>query len=58
MHHPDGMLWARGPDRSHRVHGEKVPLPDIAPMVLDRLHPPRPDSMRGSPAGGLSYAQA
>ena len=34
MHHPDGMLWIRGPDRTHRIHPDKVPLTMIAPLVL------------------------
>lgn len=34
MHHPDGILWIRQPARPHREHANKVPLRDIAPMLL------------------------
>jgi hypothetical protein len=34
MHHPDGMLWVRTPQRRHVHHAEKVPLTSIAPTIL------------------------
>ncbi len=34
MHHPDGILWIRGKDRRHFVHGEKIPLRSVAPTLL------------------------
>ncbi len=34
-HHPDGMLWIRHPNRQHKVHFEKLPLEDVAPMILN-----------------------
>jgi hypothetical protein len=37
MHHPDGMLWIRHPQRTHSEHPGKVPLTAVAPMIL-RLH--------------------
>jgi hypothetical protein len=49
MHHPDGMLWIRKPNRRHRIYPTKVPLTSIAPTVLDLLSIPRADSMRDDP---------
>jgi hypothetical protein len=40
MHHPDGMLWVRRPERRHRVNRDKLPLTAVAPMVLDLLSSP------------------
>lgn len=37
MHHPDGMLWIRHPERTHSEHPGKVPLTAVAPMIL-RMH--------------------
>ena len=48
MHHPDGMLWIRHPDCSHRVHDRKVPLTDIAPTILSILDLRKPPHMRGT----------
>jgi hypothetical protein len=45
FHHPDGMLWVRRPDRTHRVHPEKVSLRSIAPIVLRHFDLPIPESM-------------
>lgn len=44
-HHPDGLLWARQPDRAHAVHEGKVPLRSLAPAVLEMLDVPQPDFM-------------
>lgn len=49
MHHPDGMLWIRKADRSHRVYDAKVSLTSIAPTILDLLSVPRAEFMRGLP---------
>jgi hypothetical protein len=46
MHHPDGMLWIRQPDRVHSSHAEKVRLAAVAPTLLDLLELPKPDSMK------------
>jgi hypothetical protein len=52
MHHPDGLLWIRRPDRSHRVHPEKVPLTSVAPTILHLL-----DLHRPAHVGGMSLFQ-
>jgi len=46
MHHPEGMLWVRRPDRKHHLHPEKVPLTAVAPMILDMFPVPKPEFMR------------
>jgi hypothetical protein len=46
MHHPDGMLWIRRPNRSHSQHAEKVPLSAVAPTLLDLLGIERPSTMK------------
>jgi hypothetical protein len=48
MHHPDGMLWIRRPDRVHRVHTDKLPLTRVAPMILSTLSIAPPASMRAA----------
>lgn len=45
MHHPDGFLWIRTPQREHRVSPEKVPLRSVAPTVLEMFGVPRPTYM-------------
>jgi hypothetical protein len=45
MHHPDGMLWIRQPDRKHRLHREKIPLTAIAPMILNMFSVAAPEYM-------------
>lgn len=52
MHHPDGMLWIRLPDRSHSVAGEKVPLRSVAPTILRLLGLVPPESMKAEPLLG------
>ena len=47
MHHPDGILWIRKPNRQHSVHQNKVSLLSIAPTILDLLNIPKPDFMKG-----------
>jgi len=51
MHHPDGILWIRSPERKHAAHSEKVSLLSIAPTILDMFAVPAPRAMRGSPLG-------
>jgi len=46
MHHPDGMLWIRTPERRHRAGG-RVPLRAVAPTLLGLLGLPKPASMTG-----------
>ena len=48
MHHPDGMLWIRRPDKQHRVHRDKIPLTVIAPMILRMFGVTPPAYMRGA----------
>jgi hypothetical protein len=48
MHHPDGLLWIRNPDRAHRVHEEKIPLSAIAPTLLELFDVEPPAYMRGA----------
>ena len=54
MHHPDGMLWIRLPDRSQprpqpRVQDEKVPLRQVAPTLLKLMGYERPPFMESEP---------
>jgi len=49
MHHPDGMLWIRLPDKGHQLHTTKVPLASLAPTMLRLLSLPRPSHMKASP---------
>ena len=46
MHHPDGMLWIRRPDRVHSYHADKVPLSAVAPTLLDLLGIEGPATMK------------
>ena len=46
MHHPDGMLWIRRPDRAHSHHADKVPLSAVAPTLLDLLGIDAPSTMK------------
>ena len=49
MHHPDGVLWIRTPDRTHAIHSGKVPLRAIAPTVLKMFRVPPPNFMHCEP---------
>jgi hypothetical protein len=49
VHHPDGLLWIRRPDRRHTVHAGKVPLTAVAPSVLRMLGVEIPSSMKEAP---------
>lgn len=53
MHHPDGMLWIRTPDRAHAIEPEKVSLLSIAPTILRLFGVTPPRSMK---AGALDLA--
>jgi len=55
MHHPDGMLWVRLPDRRHSEEQDKIPLTAVAPTILKVLGLPAPPYMRAEP---LSLAEA
>jgi hypothetical protein len=55
MHHPDGMLWIRLPDRRHAVAREKVPLCSIAPTILRLLGVTPPESMTSEVVPGLEH---
>jgi len=42
MHHPDGLLWIRTPERIHVVHREPLPLTEVFPALLALLGLPAP----------------
>jgi len=48
MHHPDGILWIRHPEREPAIHSEKVGLRSIAPTILETLGIEKPEYMKGS----------
>jgi hypothetical protein len=47
MHHPDGILWIRTPERDHSVHEGRVPLTAVAPTVLSLFDVAPPAYMKG-----------
>jgi hypothetical protein len=49
MHHRDGILWIRRPDRRHAINPEKVPLVSVAPTLLQLLGLDPPASMKAPP---------
>jgi hypothetical protein len=49
IHHPDGLLWIRRPQRDHAVHEQRVPLLSVAPTLLHMLGIEVPARMRGEP---------
>ena len=51
MHHPDGLLWIRTPERKHATHADKVSLLAIAPTILQMFGVEPPQVMRGQPLG-------
>jgi hypothetical protein len=57
MHHPDGMLWIRSPDRSHSVTTERVPLRAVAPTILRLLGLVPPESMTADPLLGAESSR-
>ncbi|MGH9661778.1 MAG: hypothetical protein ACRD96_24740, partial [Bryobacteraceae bacterium] len=50
MHHPDGILWIRTPQR-HGLGGQatRVPLTNVAPTLLALCDLPQPEFMKGKP---------
>jgi hypothetical protein len=46
MHHPEGMLWVRGPDRAHAVHEKPLPLAETFPLLLGLLGVRAPETRR------------
>ena len=49
MHHPDGILWIRTPDRRHAEREAKVPLRQVAPTLLRLFGHPQPEFMKLPP---------
>jgi hypothetical protein len=49
MHHPDGILWIRTPEKVHAVHSERIPLGRVAPTVLLLLGIQKPSFMKLDP---------
>jgi hypothetical protein len=49
MHHPEGMLWIRTPDRRHSEYSEKVPLVRIAPTIMGLYGIDPPPYMKAQP---------
>jgi len=47
MHHPDGILWIRHPQRAHEIREEKVSLLSVAPTILEMMGIPKPEYMKG-----------
>ena len=46
MHHPDGILWIRTPEKVHEKAGrERIPLRALAPTIMSLLDIPKPDFM-------------
>jgi hypothetical protein len=62
MHHRDGILWIRHPQRPHSIHEDKVGLIAIAPTILDMLGMEKPAQMKGaslfSGASGFASSNA
>ncbi len=58
MHHPDGMLWIRLPDRSHSVATEKVALRSVAPTILHLTGLRPPAWMEHGPLLGSQHDRA
>jgi hypothetical protein len=57
VHHPDGILWIRLPDRRHAVNGERVPLTAVAPTILSLCGVEAPRQM-GTPPLSMAGAEA
>ncbi|MES1258579.1 MAG: hypothetical protein ABUS51_09115, partial [Acidobacteriota bacterium] len=58
MHHPDGILWIRTPEKHHFVGAEKVPLRSVAPTILSLLDIPKTADMTGEAVAELAPARA
>jgi hypothetical protein len=54
MHHPEGLLWIRRPDRRHAIHEARVPLASVAPTIMDMFSLKKPDFMRGKALDGFA----
>ncbi len=54
MHHPEGLLWIRRPDKRHAEHEARVPLAAVAPTILDMFSLKKPEFMRGKPLDGFA----
>jgi hypothetical protein len=54
MHHPEGMLWVRTPERQHTSLPEPIPLVEVAPKLSRLLGIEPPITMRGAPSGSPS----
>ncbi len=48
MHHPDGILWIRTPDR-HHSHEQRIALDRVAPTVLALAGVPQPSFIKAQP---------
>jgi len=46
MHHPEGLLWIRTPERIHAVHREILPLTEVFETLLGLLGVPAPRPQR------------
>ncbi len=57
MHHPDGMLWIRMPDREHSASSEKVPLTAVAPTIMNILGLEAAPFMHAAPLSLTTAAQ-
>ncbi len=49
MHHPDGLLWIRTPEKKHAVTPGTIPLTAIAPTILGLSGLEAPAFMQGEP---------
>jgi hypothetical protein len=56
MHHPDGLLWIRKPDRRHVVRPGRVSLRTVAPTILSLLGVAKPAAMGGEPLSEVAGA--
>jgi hypothetical protein len=54
MHHPEGLLWIRTPERVHAIHTGLLPLTEVFPMLLGLMgvrapRPQRPAVVQATP---------
>jgi hypothetical protein len=49
MHHPEGFLWIRTPQREHRARSQRVALRSVAPTVLEMFGVAPPAYMSAPP---------
>jgi len=57
MHHPDGLLWIRTPERVHAVHRETLPLTEVFPMLLGLLGVRAPRMQRAPVLAAASFPE-